>query len=36
MSTNESQPNHEPPTVTEIALGLVVFGGLLLWNWWPA
>jgi len=35
MKVNESPPNHEPPTATEIVVGLLIFGGALLWNWWP-
>jgi hypothetical protein len=34
--SNTPLKKYEPPTVAEIAVGVLVFGSLLLWNWWPA
>lgn len=34
--SKRTPPKYQPPSAAEIVIGAMVFGGFLLWNWWPA
>lgn len=34
MSDDTDPIRYQPPTAAELLAGIVIFGGLLLWNWW--